>query len=77
MSHGIKQLITKLNAAHEKSEDTESPVNQIVQILNAHLNSLQWIDQNTATLHSRIEEASKQFTVRKREQERLYGSSLV
>jgi nuclear pore complex protein Nup62 len=72
MSNTLKELISKLNA-HSKDSDDQNPVSQIIKILNAHLNSLQWIDQNSAVLNTKIQEVSKQFGIQLKEQERLYG----
>ena len=69
----LKDLVTKINDAQEKSLDPENPVNQIVKILNAHLNSLNWIDQNSSQLQSKIQETAKFLALQKTEQERLYG----
>jgi len=73
MGNTVKELITKLNTSQEKSVDAENPIAQIVKILNSHLNSLQWIDQNSAILQSRIQDVSKHFTFQKGEQERIHG----
>jgi len=73
MSATLKDLIAKLNRAQSKDEGDDNPVNQIIKILNAHLNSLQWIDQNTSLLNSKIQEVSKQFGIQQKEHERIYG----
>lgn len=63
-------LVDKLNKQHaEESED--NPVSLIVQTLNAHLNTLQWIDMNAAAVQSRIAGVQKQFSQRQLELERL------
>jgi len=73
MSTTLKELITKLNRAYSKEEDEDNPVSQIIKILNAHLNSLQWVDQNSVLLNTKIQEVSKQFMIHEKEQERIYG----
>ncbi|XP_072482066.1 nuclear pore glycoprotein p62 isoform X10 [Notamacropus eugenii] len=45
---------------------------QICKILNAHMDSLQWIDQNSALLQRKVEEVSKVCESRRKEQERSY-----
>jgi hypothetical protein len=35
-------------------------VNAIIQILNAHLNSLQWLGQNLSTVKHKLSDAEKQ-----------------
>jgi len=55
-------------------------INQIQQILNAHLSSLQWIDQNAAQLQQKLQEVTKQSKAAQIEQERILrnrqGSSM-
>jgi len=42
-----------------KSIDQENPVNQIVKILNSHLNAMQWIDRNTGILQEKLDQVTK------------------
>jgi len=53
MAATMKELIDRLNEGQEPAA-SDNPVSQIVQILNAHLNSLQWIDQNVALLSGKL-----------------------
>lgn len=41
---------------------------QIAKILNAHMDSLQWIDQNTNKLQQRVKEVSQVMDSQRREQ---------
>jgi len=59
MSTTLRDLITRVNATYEEQEDSNNPMNQIVKILNSHLNSLQWIDHNASILQSKIQEVTK------------------
>ena len=43
---------------------------QISKILNAHMDSLSWLDENTTLLQRRVEETSRQLEQRRHEQER-------
>lgn len=62
MAGTMKELIDKLNRAQDSPTDTSSnPVAQIVQILNAHLNSLQWIDTSATQLTAKINETERLF----------------
>ena len=45
---------------------------QIVKILNAHTDSLGWIDRETALLRQKVDDVSKVSEYRKREQERSF-----
>lgn len=42
-----------------------------MQILNAHLNSLQWIDQSSSALQHKIAEVDKQLKASKLEHDKL------
>lgn len=55
MSEDLKEIIEHLNEAN-RTQDSSDPIVQIGKILNAHMNSLQWIDQQTATLGQRIQQ---------------------
>ena len=48
---------------------------QIAKILNAHMDSLQWVDQNTNQLQRRVEEVSQLMESRKREHEKTFHLS--
>jgi len=69
MNKTLKTLVTTLNNS-QSSPENNKPVHQIVQILNSHLNSLQWIDQTCATLQHKIQELYSKFEVQKIETER-------
>ena len=43
---------------------------QISKILNAHMDSLQWLDENTSLLQRKVDEVSRQLEHRRTEQER-------
>jgi hypothetical protein len=45
---------------------------QISKILNAHMDSLQWIDQNTNKLKQRVKEVSQVMDTQRREQEHSF-----
>lgn len=45
---------------------------QIVQILNAHLNSLQWIEQNAANVQQRIQDVQRQFGAAQADHDRVF-----
>lgn len=70
MSNTLQKTVAKLNDAYEKT-DPKNQVSQIVQILNAHLNSLQWIEQKTSSLHGLISEASKEMNKQEYDMARL------
>ena len=59
MGDALSDMISKLNTDYERTVDGENPIHQIVQILNAHLNSLQWVDDSSATLQYRIDDVTR------------------
>ncbi|XP_043830673.1 nuclear pore glycoprotein p62 isoform X2 [Dromiciops gliroides] len=71
MAQDLKDIIEHLNMSGGPS-DTNDPLQQICKILNAHMDSLQWIDQNSALLQRKVEEVSKVCESRRKEQERSY-----
>jgi len=71
ISSTLQKLIAKLNASQEKTLDNENPLHQVIKILNAHLNSLQWIDQSSSQLQSKMQDVNKQLNFQLQEQERL------
>eukprot|EP00698_Gefionella_okellyi_P021590 TRINITY_DN7030_c0_g1_i2.p1 TRINITY_DN7030_c0_g1~~TRINITY_DN7030_c0_g1_i2.p1 ORF type:complete len:484 (+),score=128.23 TRINITY_DN7030_c0_g1_i2:31-1452(+) len=55
METNINDMIKTLNEAAKQS-DPSSPMSQIVQILNEHLTSLQWIDHSVSQLQTGMQE---------------------
>nr|BAN20593.1 conserved hypothetical protein [Riptortus pedestris] len=49
MSENLKETIEHINET-SRSHDTEDPVIQVGRILNAHMESLRWIDEHTARM---------------------------
>ncbi|XP_049787053.1 nuclear pore glycoprotein p62 isoform X2 [Schistocerca cancellata] len=72
MSEDLKELIDLLNEMNRSGKDSNDPFVQIGRILNAHMNSLQWIDENTTQLATQIEQVSKLHDILKRENERSF-----
>ena len=50
MSDDLREVIEHLNTANSSQQDDSDPVVQIGKVLNAHMDSLQWIDQTSAQL---------------------------
>uniref|UniRef100_A0A8C6RM22 Nuclear pore glycoprotein p62 n=1 Tax=Nannospalax galili TaxID=1026970 RepID=A0A8C6RM22_NANGA len=69
MAQDLKDIIEHLNTAGGPA-DTSDPLQQICKILNAHMDSLQWVDQSSALLQRKVEEASRVCEGRRKEQER-------
>uniref|UniRef100_A0A4W5LWV0 Nuclear pore glycoprotein p62 n=1 Tax=Hucho hucho TaxID=62062 RepID=A0A4W5LWV0_9TELE len=71
MSQDLKEIIEHLNTSSGPA-DTSDPLQQICKILNAHMDSLQWIDQNSVLLQRRVEDVSKLCDNRHKEQEKTF-----
>ncbi|KAL0491319.1 nuclear pore complex protein NUP62 [Acrasis kona] len=54
MSRSLKEMIETLNSSYDNTLHKNTDTNNIVKILNNHLNSLQWIDHKTGSLHQQI-----------------------
>lgn len=72
MVQDLKAIIEHLNTANTQQQDSDDPIAQIAKILNAHMNSLQWIDQNSGILQRKVEEISRLSETRRKEQERNF-----
>ena len=46
MSEDLKEIIVHINAQNRAQDDSNDPVVQIGRVLNAHMDSLQWVDQS-------------------------------
>ncbi|XP_066496325.1 nucleoporin-62 C-terminal-like protein [Tiliqua scincoides] len=71
MAQDLKDIIEHLNTSGGPA-DTSDPLQQICKILNAHMDSLQWIDQNSALLQRKVEEVTKVCESRRKDQERSF-----
>ncbi|KAK9963551.1 hypothetical protein ABG768_006727 [Culter alburnus] len=71
MSQDLKEIIEHLNTSSGPG-DTTDPLQQICKILNAHMDSLQWVEQNSVLLQRRVEEVSKLCENRSKEQEKSF-----
>lgn len=69
MAEDLREMIEHVNAAN-KVQDANDPMVQISKILNAHMDSLQWLDENTSLLQRKVDEVSRQLEHRRTEQER-------
>jgi nuclear pore complex protein Nup62 len=69
MEMTLRDLVKKINTAQEQEMDKDNPVYQIMQILNAHLTSLQWIDQTSSQVQQKILDLEKQLKLVKNDQE--------
>jgi nuclear pore complex protein Nup62 len=68
MSSDLRQIVEHINASNSK-QDSADPLVLIAKILNAHVDSLDWIDQNTGLLQKKVEEVARQATTQRAHQE--------
>lgn len=69
MSEDLKEVIEHLNAAN-KFKDMTDPMVKIGLILNAHMNSLQWIENQVGQVSTKIEDISQMYDSMRRSNER-------
>ena len=75
MSEDLREIIEHINAQNRSSQEdaTTDPVLQIGRVLNAHMDSLQWVDSSMAQVQKKLEEVSRLQEIRKKESERTVG----
>ncbi|XP_039276369.1 nuclear pore glycoprotein p62 [Nilaparvata lugens] len=71
MSEDLKEIIEHLNESN-RTQDSNDPVIQIGHILNAHMNSLQWVDDHVIQIQNKLDEVTKLHDVHRRENERSF-----
>lgn len=71
MGEDLKEVIEHLNEAN-KDRDPNDPIVQIGKILNAHMSSLQWIENSTSHITSKLEDITKLQETLKRDNERSF-----
>ncbi|XP_012582554.1 PREDICTED: nucleoporin-62 C-terminal-like protein [Condylura cristata] len=60
MTQDLKDIIEHLNS-FGRSADASDPIQQICKILNAHMDSLQWIEENSGMLQRKVEAVIQVF----------------
>ncbi|KAF7995503.1 hypothetical protein HCN44_006610 [Aphidius gifuensis] len=72
MSEDLKEIIEHLNEAN-RGQDSSDPMVQIGKILNAHMNSLQWLDQKTSIIGQKIQQIDQLHQNYRQENERSFS----
>ena len=72
MSEDLKEIIEHLNEAN-RAQDSSDPIVQVGKILNAHMNSLQWLEQRTALLNQKIQQIDQMHQNFRQENERTFN----
>lgn len=68
MSEDLKEIIENLNERN-RAQDSTDPLVQIGRILNSHMDSLQWIEHNTHTIQTHLDQVSKLHESHRRDNE--------
>nr|CAG4644355.1 EOG090X0EZJ [Lepidurus arcticus] len=69
MAEDLREIIENINASGT-NQDPNDPLVKIGRILNAHTDSLQWVENSITTLHKKLDDVSKEVDQQRR-QERL------
>lgn len=72
MSQDIKEIIEHLNSANAAVIENK-PANQICKVLDAHMNALTWVQQNSAFLQRKTEEVERAFQQQQLEQNKFHN----
>ncbi|XP_057311860.1 nuclear pore glycoprotein p62-like [Hydractinia symbiolongicarpus] len=72
MMQDLKEIIDYINKSHVSPSKTDDTMSQVAKILNAHMDSLQWIDQNANQLQQRMKDVSQLVSARKRNYDRTF-----
>lgn len=75
MALTIRDLVIELNksSATSSEDGVSDTVSQIISVLNAHLDSLQYLDESSAALHKRMTDVSRACEVVSRDSGRMYA----
>lgn len=73
MSEDLKEVIEHLNEAN-KFANPSDPMVQIGKILNAHFTSLQWIEDKTQAINTRLDDISKISSIYQKDRSFRYDS---
>lgn len=74
MALTIRDLVSDLNKGrHGNSDSSGDIVGQIISVLNAHLDSLMYLDESSNSLQKRLAEISRAVELVVRDSERMYG----
>lgn len=71
MGQDLKNVIEQMNSAASAQEENDETT-KIVKILNAHTDTLNWIDRNTARVQQKMEEVSSLTEKHRLEHERSF-----
>lgn len=71
MSEDLKEVIEHLNETN-RGQDNNDPIVQIGRILNAHMCSMQWIDNSIAQISTKLDQLKATHDTLRRDNERSF-----
>lgn len=71
MSGDLKEVIEHLNETN-RSQDTSDPIVQIGRILNAHMSSMQWVDNSIAQISTKLDQLKVTHDTLRKDNERSF-----
>ncbi|KAI5634179.1 hypothetical protein NE865_13097 [Phthorimaea operculella] len=72
MSEDLKEVIEHLNETN-RSQDSNDPIVQIGRILNAHMSSMQWIDNSIAQIAAKLDQLKATHDTLRKDNERSFN----
>jgi len=60
MQETLRGLVSKINSLQE--DDPDNPISKVAIVLNSHLSSLQWIEQQCLDLNGKIAQIEKLYS---------------
>lgn len=74
MTTSLKEIIAKVNASQTSATDKDNPAQQVLKILNTHMNSLDWVDKQIGMLNQKVKELKTVQGEQEAQQTRLMGN---
>ncbi|XP_048487321.1 nuclear pore glycoprotein p62 [Plutella xylostella] len=71
MSEDLKEVIEHLNETN-RGQDSSDPIVQIGRILNAHMSSMQWVDNSIAQISTKLDQLKTTHDTLRRDNERSF-----
>ena len=69
MLQSLREVLERINSVNAANSDRNNPISQITGILNAHMDSLLFIDESSNSLQQKLEELSRRLDCKKQDQE--------
>ncbi|KAI6652741.1 Nuclear pore glycoprotein p62 [Oopsacas minuta] len=69
MMQNLREVLERINTINSANSDRSNPISQITGILNAHMDSLLFIDESSGSLQRKLDELSRKLDSKKQDQE--------